>query len=133
MIPNMIDYLPKPKLQKLKEKGLRLTEEKERLEELRSRERTAALSTLADSAYGITPTVSPLFAGNKAAIEESGRRIKELKEELYKQQTDTYSHLPAEIDWRQLSAPMPGREERYRYINKLGEFEKPRLNLLEPK
>lgn len=136
MIQNMIDYLPRPKLQRLKDMENKIEEERQWQRELKNRESMALLANMPGSVNAVYPAdkynpkvpVVPIFAVN-----ERERRIRKLKEELYQQQERTYQSLPEEVDYRNLSLPLSGQEERYRYINKQNEFENPKINPLAPK
>ncbi len=136
MIQNMIDSLPKPKLQRLKDMENKIEEERQWQRELKNRESMALLANMPGSINAVYPRdkynpkvpVVPIFAVN-----ERERRIRKLKEELYQQQERTYQSLPEEVDYRNLSLPLSGQEERYRYINKQNEFENPKINPLAPK
>ena len=126
MIQNMIDFLPKPKLQRLKEMEKEIEKEQR---ELNNRRSIALFARKPSVMYGRYPGDEY----NPNAESERKERIKRLKEELYQQQERTYQSLPEEVDYRNLSLPLSGQEERYRYINKQNEFENPKINPLAPK
>lgn len=145
MIQNMIDYLPKPKLQRLKDMDKKIEKERQWQRELKNRESMALFADMPDvmsgrypeEAYdpdlGFAVPTKPISSNMTFAVNERERRIRKLKEEFYQQQERTYQSLPEEVDYRNLSLPLSGQEERYRYINKQNEFENPKINPLAPK
>ena len=145
MIQNMIDSLPKPKLQRLKDMEKKIEEERQWQRELKNRESMALFAGMPDvmsgrypeDAYdpnlGFAAPAKPISNNMTFAVNERERRIRKLKEELYQQQERTYQSLPEEVDYRTLSLPLSGQEERYRYINKQNEFENPKINPFAPK
>ena len=95
MIQNMIDSLPKPKLQRLKDMEKKIEEERQWQRELKNRESMALFAGMPDvmsgrypedaydSNLGFAAPAKPISSNMTFAVNERERRIRKLKEELY--------------------------------------------------
>ncbi len=138
MIQNMIEYLPKPKLQRLKDMDKKIEKERQWQRELKNRESMTLFAGMPDvmsgrypeEAYdpnlGFAVPTKPISSNMTFAVNERKERIKRLKEEFYQQQERTYQSLPEEVDYRTLSLPNSKiRDEDYEFINGLNAYREP--------